>query len=189
MYDIEIFILFIVSFIIIFFIILRYSHSNNIVDATEDFTAIQSNDKLKGADPNPVNETVKPINKNNESVIYDNKTQSIMTGSEFMKNTGVAGSQWIAPAWNPSSFSPSKINVEDYENDPRMLYNKCSLSCCTSQYPTPFQGTADPNICKKIKDKKYFASNYVCENTMGGSGCLCMTQKQIDGLQNGFTED
>ena len=140
---------------------------------TEDFITMQSNDNLIDS------ESEKVVPK--EPVIYDDETQSVMTGSEFITKTGPS-SQWIAPAWNPSSTID-----DDYENDPRMLYNKCSLSCCTPQYPTPFQGTADQDICKNIEDKKYFASNYTCENNRG-SGCLCMTQKQIDGLQNGFTE-
>ena len=135
--------------------------------------------------------TPKSADKNYESVIYDSETKSVMTGSEFMKNTGINTPYWIAPAWNPSAHGPSskgKINPEDYENDPRMLYNKCSISCCSPQYPTPFQGDPDPFVCDKNGNNKYVASNYMCQNNAGGTGCLCMTPKQAKGFENGFVD-
>lgn len=130
-------------------------------------------------------------NKNYESLIFDDVTRSIMTGSQFMDNTGLVTPPWVAPAWDPDAFGPSskgEIDPADYDNDPRMLYNKCSLSCCSPQYPTPFQGDADPFVCDKNGNNKYLASNYVCQNNTGGTGCLCMTPKQVDGMYNGWVD-
>jgi hypothetical protein len=113
-----------------------------------------------------------------------------MSGSQFMDNTGLVTPPWVAPAWNPDAYGPSskgELDPADYENDPRMLYNKCSLSCCSPQYPTPFQGSADPFVCNKDGDNKYLASNYTCQNNTGGTGCLCMTQKQADGMYDGWS--
>lgn len=135
--------------------------------------------------------TPKGANKNYESLIYDNVTRTIMTGSQFMENTGIIAPPWVAPAWNPDAYGPSSkgtMNPTDYEDDPRMLYNKCSLSCCSPQYPTPFQGDSDPFVCDKNGNNKYLASNYICQNNTGGTGCLCMSPKQVSGMSNGFVD-
>lgn len=160
----------------------------------ENFTASQEMDTLSGIDPTGSDDglvTPKGDSKNFESLIYDNVTGTIMTGSQFMENTGIVAPPWVAPAWNPDAYGPSskgELDPADYENDPRMLYNKCSLSCCSPQYPTPFQGSADPFVCDKNGNNKYLASDYICQNNTGGTGCLCMTQKQVDGMHNGFVD-
>jgi hypothetical protein len=140
-------------------------------------------------------QTVRPNSNGNansanyESLIYDNTTGTIMTGTQFMENTGIIAPPWVAPAWNPDAYGPSskgELDPADYENDPRMLYNKCSLSCCSPQYPTPFQGDVDPFVCDKNGKNKYLASDYTCQNNTGGVGCLCMTPKQVKGMHTGF---
>ncbi|AYV77422.1 MAG: hypothetical protein Dasosvirus2_18 [Dasosvirus sp.] len=149
-------------------------------------------DPVSGFDPEYDGRMIHPRGqlKNYESLIYDNTTGTISTGSQFMDNTGVVAPLLIPPAWDPDAYGPSskgELNPSDYENDPRMLYNKCSLSCCSPQYPTPFKGTYDPFVCKDGKNK-YLASDYVCTNNTGGTGCLCMTPKQIQGAENGFVD-
>lgn len=161
-------------------------------NSKEKFTALQEMDSVSGVLPDAYTDgliTPQGDRKNFESLIYDNVTGTIMTGSQFMDNTGIVAPPWVAPAWNPDAYGPSskgELDPADYENDPRMLYNKCSLSCCSPQYPTPFQGSADPFVCDKNGDNKYLASNYVCQNNTGGTGCLCMTPKQVDGMYSGF---
>jgi hypothetical protein len=132
----------------------------------------------------------KGITYDYESLIYDNTTGTIMSGSQFMENTGIVAPLWIPPAWDPDAYGPSAkgdLDPADYENDPRMLYNKCSLSCCSAQYPLPFKADADPFVCDKNGKSKYLASDYTCTNNTGGTGCLCMSEKQADGLQHGYT--
>ena len=128
--------------------------------------------------------------KNYETLVYDSVTKSITTGSQFMTNEGIVAPPRIAPAWDPDAYGPkyngTVLNPEEYENDPRMLYNKCSLSCCSAQYPTPFQGDKDPWVFDKNGNKKYLSSSYTCTNNTGGTGCLCMTQKQVDSMRTGF---
>jgi hypothetical protein len=161
----------------------------------EPFTAIQDVTGInEAADPlTDDTQQVLPIASANnfESLIYDNTTDCIMTGSQFMESTGIVAPPWVAPAWSPDALGPSSRGVldpADYENDPRMLYNKCSLSCCSPQYPTPFQGDPDPFVCDKNGNNKYLASDYYCQNNAGGIGCLCMTEKQVDGMYNGFVD-
>ena len=117
--------------------------------------------------------------ENYESLIYDNVTRTIMTGSQFMDNTGLVAPPWVAPAWDPDAYGPSSkgtLNPADYENDPRLLYNKCSLSCCSPQYPMPFKIEPDPFVCDKEGNSKYLASNFICSNNAGGTGCLYNTE-------------
>jgi hypothetical protein len=155
---------------------------------------LSSPDNVSGYDPTDSQDgglTPRGENKNYESLIFDNTTGSIMTGSQFMENTGLITPPWVAPAWNPDAYGPSskiEMNFDDYDNDSRMLYNKCSLSCCSEQYPTPFQMDKDPFVFDKDGNRKYLASNYICQNNTGGTGCLCMSQKQVDGMHNGFVD-
>jgi hypothetical protein len=128
--------------------------------------------------------------KNYDTLIYDSDKKSIMTGSQFMMNEGIVAPPRIPPAWDPDAYGPkyngNGLDPEDYENDPRMLYNKCSLSCCSAQYPTPFQGDLDPWVFDKNGNKKYMSSSYTCTNNTGGTGCLCMTQRQVESMKTGF---
>ena len=158
-----------------------YENNDNSTTAS-----VQANDPML-----PNNSSVLQQHSYNESLIYDNVTGSVMSGTQFMENTGIIAPRWIAPAWDPDAHAPSSLgdlNPSDYENDPRMLYNKCSLSCCSEQYPTPFQGTKDPFVFDKNGKLKYLTSDYNCTNNAGGTGCLCMTEKQANGLQTGFVD-
>lgn len=166
------------------------------VEGVEGFATDQrvSTDTVSGSDPDFHGEKIiHPRGKTSdyESLIYDNTTGAIMTGSQFMENTGIIAPLWIPPAWDPDAYGPSskgELNPADYENDPRMLYNKCSLSCCSPQYPTPFKSDADPFVCDAEGNSKYLASDYVCQNNTGGVGCLCITEKQAKGLGTGFVD-
>jgi hypothetical protein len=169
----------------------------------EGFTAIQDMDTgtnvgemVPGINPFASNkEQVRPQpdSKNFESLIYDPITGTISSGSAFMDQSGLITPPWTAPAWSNGSFvgpsSKGYLDPEDYENDPRMLYNKCSLSCCSPQYPTPFlQNDSDPFVCDENGNNKYLASNYICTNNVGSSGCLCLSKRQADGLQTGWVD-
>lgn len=185
--------------IIIFLLIISKEKDCLPANNNEEFTTEQIMTEFKpeianGYDPSNINEQeLKPRTqfKNLESLIFDDVTGTIMTGTQFMENTGIVAPPWVAPAWDPDAHGPSskgELNPSDYEDDPRMLYNKCSLACCSAQYPTPFQGIVDPFVCDKDGKSKYLASDYVCQNNTGGTGCLCMTPKQIDGMYGGFVD-
>lgn len=169
----------------------NFTSTQNLLDlGIEDF-GNEDFDNLDELDGIQLNNQNNNTNNNYESLIYDNTTGAIMSGSQFMENTGLITPRWIPPAWDPDAHGPSSkghLDPNDYENDPRMLYNKCSLSCCSPQYPTPFQGTVDPFVCDEDGNNKYLSSNYVCQNNTGGTGCLCMTEKQADGIQTGFVD-
>jgi len=123
-----------------------------------------------------------------ESVIFDHVTKTIMTGSKFLKDTNLIPPPWVCPAWNLTMEEPDN-NADDvwktfdqYDNDPRMIYNRCSLSCCANQWPTSMNDE-DDKITQIKKDKgEYLTSNYMCSNSEGRTGCICMTKNQIDML-------
>ena len=194
----EVIILIIVALLAILIFTSRSSKNGN----TEGFETDQRLSVDAQSPANPVSgsdpdfhgqKTVHPKGKTSdyESLIFDNTTGAIMTGSQFMENTGVIAPLWIPPAWDPDAYGPSskgELDPNDYENDPRMLYNKCSLSCCSPQYPTPFKGDVDPFTCGADGKSKYLASDYICQNNTGGTGCLCMTEEQVDGMRSGFVD-
>lgn len=129
-----------------------------------------------------------------DSVIFDPQTGSVMTGNEFMSATGIITPQYVTPAWDNDATSPvsgglTPDSLKKYENDPRLVYNKCSLSCCSNQYPTPHKGEVDPFVCDKNGKNKYLSSNYTCTNNVGGTGCLCLTKNQVnDGFSKGWVD-
>lgn len=206
MNNLETFMLIVLVLLVIFVVIpslCRVEYGNN---SGEHFTAMQNmNNNTQPAAPaqSPMASGIDPSasddglivpqgdSKNFESLIYDNVTGTIMTGSQFMDNTGIVAPPWVAPAWNPDAYGPSskgELDPADYENDPRMLYNKCSLSCCSPQYPSAFLGDSDPFVCDANGKNKYLASSYNCTNNAGGSGCLCMSPRQVAGMQNGWVD-
>jgi hypothetical protein len=120
--------------------------------------------------------------KDYETLIFDSTTGSIMTGSQFMDNTGIITSPWVPPAWSPDMKGPSAsgvLNESDFDEDPRKIYNKCSSSCCSPQYPTPFKPEYDPFVCDKNGKNMYNSSSHTCRNETGGKGCLCVSDRQI----------
>lgn len=160
--------------------------------STDNGSGMGESGYVSGYDPSFVGQkTVRPMGKKSdyETIVYDNSTGAIMTGSQFIDNTGIIAPLWVPPAWDPDAYGPSskgELDPSDYKNDPRMLYNKCSLSCCSPQYPTPFSNDGDPFVCDKDGDSKYLASDYTCQNNTGGIGCLCMSQEQVDGASTGY---
>lgn len=62
-----------------------------------------------------------------------------------------------------------------------LISSLCSKSCCTQQYPLPFELPDD----KLVKNSKinYVRTGYTCNNGFQDTGCLCMTQEQSDFLK------
>ena len=157
-------------------------------------TIFRSRDSVSGVDPlTDYKQRTAPNGEkyNFESLIYDNTRESIMTGTQFMEDTGIVAPLWIPPAWDPNVMGPSskgELVPGDFENDPRMLYNKCSLSCCGAQYPLPFKIDDDKFAFDKNGKRKFLTSDYTCTNNTGGTGCLCLSPKQASGFRKGFVD-
>jgi len=122
-----------------------------------------------------------------ESVIFDDVTQTIMTGSKFLKDTNLIPPPWVGPAWNISMEEPD-VDADDVwktldqlRDDPRMIYNRCSLSCCANQWPTSMNDEEDALTRIKKEKGEYMTSNYLCSNSVGRTGCLCISKNQATG--------
>jgi hypothetical protein len=90
--------------------------------------------------------------------------------------SGVSGSTDSVP----SGKVASEILDDGRGGDGGLIYAPCSPSCCTPQYPPPFDIGAD-----NLKDKdKYVPTSYKCNNAWNNSGCLCMTRDQSEFLSS-----
>ena len=56
----------------------------------------------------------------------------------------------------------------------------CSKSCCAQQYPLPFDLPDDLLI--RNSGVKYVSTNYTCNNGFQDTGCVCMTEEQLNFL-------
>jgi len=195
MNNLEIFVLIAVIILVVFIVLPALTR----VDRSyhdETFSAIQDiSTPFSTVDPMlNENSLVRPMpdKKNFESLIYDSITGTVMTGSDFMANSGLITPPFVLPAWSDGTqlgpSSKSELDPADYENDPRLLYNKCSLACCSPQYPLPFALSPDPFVCDEEGNNKYYPSNYTCTNNISGSGCLCISEAQMNGFENGFVD-
>jgi len=104
---------------------------------------------------------------------YDPTTGTIMTSPDFIP-------QHIEPAWsNKPSNDNQKVGAVDSASDlgeNTMAFNKCSKSCCSPQYPLPFNLPVDKEITG------FVPSRFTCNNHWEDAGCLCLTKNQSDNL-------
>lgn len=85
----------------------------------------------------------------------------------------------------PSELGSEAVPADNYFIDvgnPRVAihHNLCSKSCCSPQWPTPFNLKEDKAAC--ANKSKYVPSNIMCNNAYQDSGCLCLSKEQNDFL-------
>ena len=101
---------------------------------------------------------------------YDSEKQSLQASGDFPGyDNDYANNEIIA--------SEDISGIQDYT----MLYNQCSASCCTDQWPVPFDL---PNDLIDADKGDFVPSDYSCNNGLQNSGCLCMNKGQGIFLQN-----
>lgn len=113
-----------------------------------------------------------------QPMFHDPATGTIMSGSETNAN-GL-----LAPWYNAYVNNMNNhYMLDDGANRIMGLqYDNCSKSCCSAQYPTPFDLAGDPAICKN--KSKYVPNNYTCNNQWQDTGCVCMTREQSNFIGN-----
>ncbi len=112
-------------------------------------------------------------------MLYDRRTGIVTAASEFV---GLPSE--IEPATGSELISNyGRIDRLDdgYNGGMGLNYNMCSKSCCSSQYPPPFELEKDVMV-DKMKNK-FVPNNYMCNNAWNNSGCVCMTSKQRDYIE------
>lgn len=131
------------------------------------------------------------VTENNDikPLVYDKNTGVITAGSAF-----VGLPEEIIPPWGSNTFINFKSSPENNgfvtidgldDGDNRSVIignNMCSKSCCSQQYPTPFQLDHDIKVCNSTD--KFVPNSYKCNNTWQDSGCICLTQKQKEFLES-----
>jgi hypothetical protein len=114
---------------------------------------------------------------------YDPTTGTMMTSPDFIP-------QHIESAWGDKSTDSQKIEfqkVGSFESATNLgkdtlAFNKCNKSCCSKQYPLPFNLPVDKEIAENMKD--FVPSRFTCNNHWEDTGCLCITQNQSNMLAN-----
>jgi len=116
-------------------------------------------------------DTVKGMNEVRIPAIYDDTSRTLMSGSQFL---GVPPE--VATAWGSAYGDPEE------KNDPHDMIDfntvPCSRSCCSPQYPTPFDVPTNDGI----DGSKYQPNNMFCNNNLENSACLCLTPSQSEWL-------
>jgi hypothetical protein len=110
-------------------------------------------------------------------------TEIIESGRDFISNKKYY-SPWGAMInlEHPSQDRESQINTDTAVNG--LNNNRCSLSCCSKQWPLPFKLSTDgEDLTGNIPN------NYTCNNGLQDSGCLCMTKPQADFLDSRGTNN
>lgn len=112
-------------------------------------------------------------------MLYDRNTGVVTAASEFVglpdEIEPATGSELV------SNYGRVDRLDDGYNGGMGLNYNMCSKSCCSQQYPPPFELEKDAMV-EKMKDK-FVPNNYMCNNSWNNSGCVCMTAKQRDYIE------
>ncbi len=114
---------------------------------------------------------------------YDPETQSIQSGHLFIPQPIYISAQgeYISATKDSEMKDATEAGVMipgNYGIDSDI----CSKSCCNNQWPLPFKIPIEESVCNSKQD--FFPSNITCNNSYDDAGCLCMTKKQKDILEN-----
>lgn len=121
-------------------------------------------------------DTVKGTNEVTVPSLYDKESGTLMSGSQFL---GVPPE--VATAWGSvygDTVNGDKPEMNNPNNDIDFNTVPCSRSCCSPQYPPPF----DLPVNDGVDGSKYQSNNMFCNNNLENSACLCLTPSQSDWL-------
>jgi len=112
--------------------------------------------------------------------MYDRTTGIITDASEFV---GLPSEIYPANGGKAITNYGTIDKLDDgYNGEMGLNYNMCSKSCCSPQYPTPFE-LEDDKFVEAMKDK-FVPNNYACNNAWNNVGCVCMTKEQHNYLES-----
>ena len=114
----------------------------------------------------------------NDAPFINPQTGSLIDGPGFEKGE-VDGVSVDSLASVPSNYY---FLDDGAGGEMSIQHNLCSKSCCSEQWPTPFKQKNDPYVCGN--KGQFVPSNYFCNNAFQDSGCLCLTKKQSQFLNN-----
>ena len=151
-----------VILVIVAYLLFRY-----FVGANEGFGSL---DTTKMVSPSNINDgLIHPL-------LYEPELSAVISGSNFI---GLPDT--VIPPWavNKNGYGESDTLDGDLGNA-GLEFNLCSKSCCSAQYPNGIESKPDAFVCGS--PDKFVPTTYTCNNAYEDSGCVCMTQKQMDFL-------
>jgi hypothetical protein len=88
------------------------------------------------------------------------------------------------------NISTSKYNHSNITKAKTYNLGVCSKNCCATQWPVPIDITEKSKIDQKLIGEKYFRSNMTCNNGIINTGCVCLSKKSKELLDNrGYVKD
>ncbi len=148
--------IFVVLLIIVLYVICRCCGNN------EGFVHVQPSAHLPV--PHEYNATDNEINIPLPN--YDSEKKAIFSSTDYIPYK-------ITPAWS------NQINKIDDDNDSvSNMFNLCSPSCCTQQYPIPHKLDSDPLIAGK--ENTFVPSTMTCRNSVQNAGCMCVNKDEMN---------
>ena len=155
--------LLIIGFIIFFYMFIMPYFENKHINPTINPTT------------NPSNIIIEPSTNSNTNINPTTNPSNIIIEPSSNPTTNIEKLDNIFDSFNEiENFDDTKIDMNDNSYIPKIDMNKCDKSCCRHSQWMPSYMTLNP-------DKKYIGSNYSC-NRGEGSGCLCVTQNDLDFL-------
>jgi len=111
---------------------------------------------------------------------YLDENGIIMSGKNYIPQ------KEIVPAWGEQYGVAETIDQGELSDGEGGNYtlatNICSPSCCSNQYPLPFELKDDKFVCNNKNE--FIPSGYVCNNSWQNSGCMCITKGQAEFINN-----
>jgi hypothetical protein len=104
----------------------------------------------------------------------DEETKIIQSGPEFTPNA-LLSPYYAAYTGNMKNYY---LLDDGAGGQAGLHFDRCSKSCCSPQYPTPFKMPADEAVC--MNKDEYVPTNYTCNNAWDDTGCVCMTKEQAN---------
>lgn len=114
--------------------------------------------------------------------IVNQTTNSVNTNTNANqdKSIGMDDDLKIPFSYKNATYGDNYFLDDGYDGSLGLISSFCSKSCCTEQYPLPFELPDDKLV--KASGLDYVQTSYTCNNGFQDTGCVCMTKKQAEFL-------
>lgn len=88
----------------------------------------------------------------------------------------------VEPSEERDAIPSNYYFIDNGLGDMSLSNNMCSKACCSKQWPVPFSLKPDPAVCQNLNE--FVPTNIFCNNALQDAGCMCVTKKQANFLNN-----
>ena len=136
--------------------------------------------------PAPANNT--PVDGKTQAVIHAPVDQTVKVPYyDAERHFVMSGTEFLQPKFDdddapPITIIPPNSYLLDDGNEGKtgLHSSRCSKSCCSQQYPIPFNLSYQQDVCGA--ETEFVPNNLMCNNAWNDSGCLCLTKDQANNL-------